>query len=456
MPLFQGHGQKTIKRADSVCFRIGTVQELASCTDTQGSFTCACHVGWETSDAGVTCTDVVECGVSDNCDGNAVCMDGDGSFTCACHTDFEGDGVTSCIALKECSAGGSDAEACVVTFTAKMAVNKAGFDKAMQEKYVSAVARAGRVPSASITIQFVREVRQARRLLLAAEIEVDTAITSTEGPNSSLRSAVAGRLKASLAGTGIPLVDTIVMQALSVTELKFRNAIPDQSRVLTPATIEINFKLRDFLSYTGTETLVLSFKVGGQDVQEHDWIKILELEDAISLTGQPGVGKWEIEVTATAGEQQVSTYFTLEILPEDPGPVTESVPFVVGMGVGVPVILACCSAAYFREWLSRHCCYSAQADPDTAGTSQASHGNIVSPKATMPPKSQGPKLPDPLSYSNPEQPVLNPPIYSKQSPNPPVLSPSNPLVPAKFPPDIAPLLHPNPPCRAHAWQQNQV
>ena len=94
----------------------------AVCTDTDGSFTCTCQVGF--SGDGLTCAskkcvilmvvaksgsieypfciDINECSeVLHNCDMNADCADTDGSFTCTCREGFEGDGI-SCNSKKDC------------------------------------------------------------------------------------------------------------------------------------------------------------------------------------------------------------------------------------------------------------------------------------------------------------------------------------------------------------------
>ncbi|WP_158621699.1 FG-GAP-like repeat-containing protein [Corallococcus aberystwythensis] len=77
--------------------------ENATCTNTVGSFTCACNAGYEGD--GVTCGDINECAAgTDNCNENATCTNTVGSFTCACNAGYEGDGVT-CTDIDECTAG---------------------------------------------------------------------------------------------------------------------------------------------------------------------------------------------------------------------------------------------------------------------------------------------------------------------------------------------------------------
>ncbi|XP_072017919.1 uncharacterized protein [Amphiura filiformis] len=73
--------------------RSDNCDENAVCINNDGSFTCACNVGY-TGD-GVTCSDVDECDLrSDNCDINANCSNNDGSFTCTCVAGYTGDGIT--------------------------------------------------------------------------------------------------------------------------------------------------------------------------------------------------------------------------------------------------------------------------------------------------------------------------------------------------------------------------
>ena len=56
----------------------------ATCTDTVGSFTCACNDGF--TGHGTACSNDNECtDDSHNCDPNATCTDTVGSFTCACN-----------------------------------------------------------------------------------------------------------------------------------------------------------------------------------------------------------------------------------------------------------------------------------------------------------------------------------------------------------------------------------
>jgi len=118
----------------------------ASCTDTQGSFTCACNRGYTGDADGKTdchdiddcvhsdatckygkcidlgvddmrCTclpgwedklcdlDINECGVqTDMCNANALCINNDGSYTCECKSGWQGDGVgpTGCEDIDDC------------------------------------------------------------------------------------------------------------------------------------------------------------------------------------------------------------------------------------------------------------------------------------------------------------------------------------------------------------------
>ena len=79
--------------------------ENASCTNTIGSFTCDCNAGYEIRDA---CPENDECGSGnetscDNidecmtgvhaCDPNASCSDTNGSYSCACNFGYVGNGT---------------------------------------------------------------------------------------------------------------------------------------------------------------------------------------------------------------------------------------------------------------------------------------------------------------------------------------------------------------------------
>ena len=78
----------------------------ATCTNTDGSFSCACDTGYDGN--GVNCTDIDECVSIDdngnsihNCHNNATCTNTDGSFSCACDTGYAGNGV-NCTDIDEC------------------------------------------------------------------------------------------------------------------------------------------------------------------------------------------------------------------------------------------------------------------------------------------------------------------------------------------------------------------
>ncbi|MCY1075788.1 FG-GAP-like repeat-containing protein [Archangium lansingense] len=73
--------------------------ENATCTNTAGSFTCACNAGYEGD--GVTCTNIDEC-AANPCLNGGTCTDGINSYTCACAPGFTG---TNCETnIDECAA----------------------------------------------------------------------------------------------------------------------------------------------------------------------------------------------------------------------------------------------------------------------------------------------------------------------------------------------------------------
>lgn len=78
--------------------------DTATCANTAGSFICTCNDGYDGD--GVSCTDVDECAAAP-CDDNAVCTNTAGSFACACDDGWDGDGVV-CTDVDECAAGSDD------------------------------------------------------------------------------------------------------------------------------------------------------------------------------------------------------------------------------------------------------------------------------------------------------------------------------------------------------------
>ncbi|XP_065942257.1 uncharacterized protein [Magallana gigas] len=66
-----------------------------NCTNLQGSFECACTTGYSLENDGRSCKDIDECKEETaDCALNATCSDTDGGYTCTCRSGFEGDGKT--------------------------------------------------------------------------------------------------------------------------------------------------------------------------------------------------------------------------------------------------------------------------------------------------------------------------------------------------------------------------
>lgn len=82
----------------------------ATCTEAGASlFTCGCLPGFTQSgdaQSGFTCTDDDECTLgTHNCGANTDCTNTDGSFTCACQSFYEGDPLAGCTDINECVVG---------------------------------------------------------------------------------------------------------------------------------------------------------------------------------------------------------------------------------------------------------------------------------------------------------------------------------------------------------------
>jgi len=79
-------------------------QQHGNCEDVgPAAFICTCQTGWSDSNCDL---DIDECArATDTCHKYATCTNTDGSFTCACNTGFSGDGVGTCHDIDDCSVG---------------------------------------------------------------------------------------------------------------------------------------------------------------------------------------------------------------------------------------------------------------------------------------------------------------------------------------------------------------
>jgi len=104
-PGFSGDG-RTCADDDECAAGVHDCAAEATCTNTPGTWTCACDPGY--SGDGRVCADDDECAAgTHDCDVNAECMNEPGAFACACDPGFIGDG-RACADEDECAAGTHD------------------------------------------------------------------------------------------------------------------------------------------------------------------------------------------------------------------------------------------------------------------------------------------------------------------------------------------------------------
>jgi hypothetical protein len=75
------------------------------CVDLDKGYECTCEAGYTLGDDGKACNDVDECKGENNCDANATCTNTPGSFGCACNEGYSGNGVEC---EKDAPQGGTD------------------------------------------------------------------------------------------------------------------------------------------------------------------------------------------------------------------------------------------------------------------------------------------------------------------------------------------------------------
>jgi hypothetical protein len=91
------------------------------CTNTEGSYACACRDGFTAPATGGTCGDVDECAPpAAPCGGLGACMNTTGAYTCACDAGYTFDGVRcidvdECATLAPCGVGAAIADGCTNT-----------------------------------------------------------------------------------------------------------------------------------------------------------------------------------------------------------------------------------------------------------------------------------------------------------------------------------------------------
>lgn len=96
---------------DECSTRVDDCDSQATCSNEDGSFTCACNVGWQVVNGSVTgteCEDIDECADPDTfCHADAHCNNLIGSFQCVCDLGFEGSGL-ECQDVDECETDAND------------------------------------------------------------------------------------------------------------------------------------------------------------------------------------------------------------------------------------------------------------------------------------------------------------------------------------------------------------
>ena len=100
---YRGDGVNSCVEIDECAEETHACDINATCNNTDGGYNCICNEGWFGN--GFTCADIDECAIgAHECDINATCDNTDGGYACLCNVGWFGNGFT-CEDIDECAIG---------------------------------------------------------------------------------------------------------------------------------------------------------------------------------------------------------------------------------------------------------------------------------------------------------------------------------------------------------------